>query len=155
MKELMISAEEVVELAFGASHGVKPQDVEVVTILSAQQKFMKPVVNKLWQPLLEGRYPELLDGYVKPALACYVRYLMLTKLALSVGSRGVVQHKSAHFATATDEQMRELRRAARSEADTLRARAVEKIEGDKGRYVEYLSSRNILNSRSISSGVVL
>lgn len=92
---------------------------------------------------------------MKPALASYVGYLMLPKLALSVGSRGVVQHKSAHFTTATDEQMRQLRRGARGEADALRRRMVQKIEGEKGRYKEYVASQNILNRRSISSGVVL
>lgn len=153
--KVLITAEEVVKLAFGESQGVEPEDIGVSSILSAQQKFIKPVVNNLWNRLLVGGDSKLLESYIKPALACYVKYMVLPKLQLSVGSMGIVQHRSSHFVTASDSQLRELRRSVKKDADALMRRAVEEIERNSNLYPEYERAKNILNRCSISSGVIL
>ncbi|MDL2319896.1 hypothetical protein LJC45_02050 [Alistipes sp. OttesenSCG-928-B03] len=153
--ETLITPAEVAALAFTSAAEGDVSAISESAIAAAQQKFIKPVLNGLYAALEEGRYPELLVEYVKPALAQYVRYLVLSSVASHVGTAGVIQPRAATFATAPEKSLAALRRRARSDARTLMRRAVEHIETIAADYPEYDPAQNILNRVSIEAGVVL
>lgn len=151
----IITAAEVIKWAFASSPEIREQDICATTILLAEEKFIKPVVGGLWPRMVEGGTVALLNEYIKPALAQYVKLLLLSQLAASVGSLGVVQYKSGTFSPANEKQLKLLRSQARSNANSLMRRAVEHIENNMELYPEYEPAQNILNRRSIVSEIVL
>lgn len=150
-----MSPAEVVAAAFPGSLDPDGSFVPVGAIAAAEQKFLKPTLNGLYDRLTEGAYGELLEEYVKPALAHYVRYLLLPTIAAQVGTTGVVQPRSASFGAASDRAVAAVRRRTRSEATALMQRLVEHIEALAAEYPEYDPAQNVLNRVSTVAGIVL
>ncbi len=75
MTSRLITPEEVYGLAYANVSEYTP--VEVITdadIAVAEKRYLKPVIgDELYASLLAGEYPTLLDNYVAPALALFVR----------------------------------------------------------------------------------
>ncbi len=152
---LLITPAEVCSLAFASSPGVRPDAITEPTILSAQEKFIRPVLGPLYESVENGRAAQLLNDYIKPALAYYVKLLILPSIAVSAGSLGLIQQKGGNFTPATAENIAPLRRRTRSEATALIRRAVNHIEASPTLYPEYDPAQNILNRISINSQIVL
>ena len=147
---------EVADIAFEGSLNVVDADfIPEAVILSAQQKFIKPALNGLYDKIMGGGYAALTDEYVKPALAYYVRYLLLPTVSAQVGTVGVIQPKGAHFSSAADKTVAAVRRRTRSDANALMNRLVEHIEALPGDYPEYDPAQNVRNRVSTDAGVVL
>lgn len=144
---------EVAATAFPGSLDEAGTFVAETTILAAQQKFLKPALNGLYDSIEQGSYPELLEEYVKPALAYYVRYLMLPTISAQVGTTGIIQSKSSTFGSASDKTVAAIRRRTRSDASALMKRLIEHIESSD--YPEYDPSQNVLNRVSTDSGIIL
>lgn len=60
MKNTLITPSDVIAAAFRPSDFVREQSVLDADILSAEQKFLVPVLGKLYDALREGLYPTLL-----------------------------------------------------------------------------------------------
>lgn len=151
-----MSSAEVVAAAFPGSLDDGGGFVPESTIVAAQEKFIKPTLNGLYAALEQGTYPDLLDEYVKPALAAYVRYMMLPAVAANVGTVGIVQPRSTVFTPASDRAVAAVRRRTRADATTLMRRCVEHIETlGSNVYPEYDPLQNVLNRVSVDAGVVL
>ncbi len=146
---------EVAAAAFPGSLDPEGSFVPVGSIVAAQQKFLKPALNGLYDRLEQGAYSELLEEYVKPALAHYVRYLLLPTIAAQVGTTGVVQPRSSSFGAASDKAVEAIRRRTRSDATALMQRLIEHIETLAADYPEYDPAKNVLNRVSTASGIVL
>ena len=153
--ETLISPVEVVAAAFPGSLDPEGSFVPVSSIVAAQQKFLKPAINGLYERLEQGAYGELLEEYVKPALAHYVRYLLLPTISAQVGTTGVVQPRSVSFGAASDRAVDAVRRRTRSDAAALMQRLVEHIEALPADYPEYDPAQNVLNRVSTAAGIVL
>ncbi len=153
--KLLVTGEKVVGMAFPPHTGVTAVSVTDETILTAQEKFIKPVLNGLYGPLLDGEYPELASGYIKAPLAQYVRMLMLPQLAYSVGIAGISSVKNANLEPCDGKALRLLCRMARANGLTLIKRAVDHIEENADLYPEYDPDENVLNRVDISSQFVL
>ncbi len=151
----IISAEEVVRLALGGEENVPAEAVNEAVIMAAQRKFLRPVLNGLCAALMQGRHEHLADNHIKPALAHYVKYLMLPSLAAQTGGAGVVQPSGTMLAPADEKALRRLLKRVRSDADTLLATAVEHIEAHKELYPEYDPHKNILHHCSIVGGIFI
>lgn len=65
-------------------------------IETAQLGFLRPVFGKLYDKLGEEPYAAFCRTYIKPALAYYVRYLMVDEQCAAIGAAGVRQNKSAY-----------------------------------------------------------
>lgn len=130
MKDILLEPERVIALAFGDSEFITPRMVSPAAIVTAQRRFLIPVVGqKLMDALLDGAYIILNEEYVEPALAEYVRVEM-TPL--------------------TDPRRRDLLRRARE----VMRRLSDHLEGNKSQYAEYESSCNILNKISLHGAVI-
>ncbi len=154
MKTLITPAQ-VVGLAFRAPDFITADAIPEATILAAEQKFIKPVLGaRLYEKLCAGDHPTLLEEYIAPPLAIYVKMLMMPSLAVQVGAAGVVEVTSKNLARAGEERMREALRRLRSDAAALMRRAVEHIEVS-AMYPEYDPRENILNHVSTEGGIVM
>ncbi len=150
--KLMTSAE-VAALAFPGSLDPDGGFVAEASIIAAQQKFIKPVLNKLYDAL--GNYPELVEQYVKPALAQWVRYMVLPSIAAQVGSTGIIAPRGQNFESVAPMSVSALRRRAKADARALTLRMVEHIEANAVQYPEYDHARNVLTRTSTAGNVVL
>lgn len=128
---------QVVELAFSAGNSVSPASIKETKIVVAQEKYLRPELGGLYDAVLDGKYPDLLDNYLRPALAHYVRYAIIPDLSIRLSDKGVQTHFSEHASVATDAQRDELRRQDKEDADILLALAVRHIAANPDRYPEY------------------
>lgn len=154
MKQL-ISFEEVAELAFGGNENVRQEHISYAAICSAQRKFIKPVLGALYDAVAEGEYAALLDEYIKPALAGYVKYMALPTISAQVGVAGVVQYDGAEFDKAGDKAFARVLSRIKNEADALAQVMIDHIEAHAEQYPEYSASDNIKNRVSMSGNIIL
>lgn len=143
-------------MVFRAPDFITGDAVGEATILAAQQKFVRPVLgDALCEALARGTHPGLLADFVRPALALYVKALMLPSLAVQSGAAGVVEVNSRNLAGAGAAKLRAAVRRLRGDASALMRRAVEHIESAPDAWPEYDPALNILNRCSIDGGVVI
>lgn len=92
---LFITQREVVDLAFSPLDGLTPTGIRLSKIAVAQERFIRPPLGEnFYDQLNDAVYVDFLKQYIKPALAHYVRYELISELALRVGDDGVVQLNS-------------------------------------------------------------
>lgn len=129
-EELIINSQSVLSLSFTDAGYIPSCIITTADIISAQQRYIRPVVGKaLYEQLIAGTYSDLVDDYVAPALAEYVR--------CSVGLPS---------APVTDNN--------RIRARQLLNRLSGYLEDNKGDFPEYDSSGNILKRCSLNGGFV-
>ena len=153
--KLLITPAQVAETAFHAPDFITADAVSETTILAAQQKFIRPVFGALYNRLCEGAYPDFVAEYIVPALALYVKLLMLPSLSVQAGTAGVVEVNSGNLAKASDTKLRYAVRRLRSDASALIECATEHVEANQAIYPEYDTRNNIRNRCSIDGQVVL
>lgn len=151
----MITPEQVLELAFAANEKITPVSIKQTKIDAAQEKYIRPVLGRLYDALLDGKYPELLDEYIRPALAYYVRYSVIPDLALKLNDKGAQTYYSEYANTATDKQRAEMRQQARDDANALLDKAVRHIAENRSRYPEYEPRTDIRKKITSNGGIIL
>lgn len=152
----LITAAEVVDLAFGGTSNLCPEEVSEATILAAQRKFLLPVFGAtLLEEMLAGDHSDLVEDYVKPALALYVKRLLLPALAARVGTAGVVRYVGDGIAEVDAPTFRRLLRRTKADADTIVDAIVDYVELNAENFPSYSPSGNIRYSVNIDSGIVL
>lgn len=88
MNTLLISSAEALSLAFTPAEFQREELIPAVTIETAQLRYLKPAFGPLYDCLNEPRYEAFVERYVKPALACYVRALVIDARAAARRSLG-------------------------------------------------------------------
>jgi hypothetical protein len=152
----LISAAQVVALAFKAPDFIREEAISEATILAAEQKFIRPVLgDPLCDALMAGKYPALLTDHVGPALALYTKLMMMPTLAVQTGTAGVVELNSRNLARATEAKTNAAIRRLRGDAGVLIVRAVKHIEANSKKYPEYDPAGNVMHRVSIAGGVAL
>jgi hypothetical protein len=150
----LISPREVARIAFASANGIDELISEPM-IISAQQRFLRPVLGRLYDRLERGDCIELLEMLIKPALAYYVKLAALPALAAQTGAAGVVSYRNANLSPASTANMAALRKSVRAEAVALIKLAVAHIENHPDLYPEYDPHNNVMNRVSIGSQVVM
>jgi len=99
----------------------------------------------------------LLDSYIIPALAFYVKYEMINDISIEVSSHGA-QVQTPEFANAaSDAQRREIKNQAYEHANVLRDKMIRYIEDPDNiaSYPLYNSGNNVGNSVSRRGGIIM
>lgn len=148
---LLITPAEVAALAFPGTLDPAGSFINESSIVSAQQKFLKPVLGSLYDKVTGT----LLTDYVKPALAQWVRYLVLPSIAAQVGSTGVIAPRGQNFESVSPMSVAALRARAKADAKALTKRMVEYIEANPAVFSDYKHDENVLSRVSTTGGVVL
>ena len=155
MTDLLITAAEVLETAFPSNEYVTEGMIVPARIETAQLGFLRPVFGKLYDKLGEEPYAAFCRTYIKPALAYYVRYLMVDEQCAAIGAAGVRQNKSAYTEAVPDSRLHRLRRQARNDADTLLDKAIDYVENNPAMFPEYDPKENIRRRVLIKGGFIL
>lgn len=156
MYDNLLTPGEVIRLAFAGGDYVPETEVGPALIATAQYKFIRPVLGApLIARMAQGAYPELLEGFVAPALALYVRLLMLPSMAAHAGAHGVTSLRTATCLPADGQALSRLRRQTRSDAAALLRRAVERIEAGAQDYPEYDARANVLHRCTMAGDLIL
>ena len=154
MERVMITADEVVALAFGGDAYLDKKKISESVIRAAQRKFVRPVLGAVCD-MTTRPYTTFLDEWVKPALAHYVKWLLLPELLVEVGASGVVVRSCEEYVGAGPEELRLLMQRVRSEADALMDRAVEELDKTPTLYPAYAPNENVRRRTRIVGGVVI
>ena len=155
MTDLLITAPEVLETAFPSNEYVPEGMIVPARIETAQLGFLRPVFGKLYDKLGEEPYAAFCRTYIKPALAYYVRYLMVDEQCAAIGAAGIRQNKSAYTEAVPDSRLHRLRRQARNDADTLLDKAIDYVENNPAMFPEYDPKENIRRRVLIKGGFIL
>lgn len=154
--ELLMTPAEVVAAAFGGGDVIDAAIVTENAVLAAQRRYLRPVFGVSFYGALEqGRYGAFLAEYVRPALALFVKYLVLPDAAVRPGRLGIVRFGGEYFEPADGAALKLLRERVRAEAETSLAAAVERLEAAPAEFPEYDSRENIRRRLSVAGGVVL
>lgn len=152
---LLITPTEVVEAVFASAPNIADQIVDRSMILVAQQKFILPLMGaRMVTALEEGLYPQLLDQYVKPALAMCVKLLALPALNAQIGASGIVTFNGESFASADHSPYHELEQSVASSARTLLRRLDERLRRTPDEFAHY-SARENSRPFSVAAGLIL
>ncbi len=149
----LITPDEVIKLAFSPTEQIKPSAIVESKIIAAEEKYIRPVLGGLFEALKEGKYPELLDEYIKPALAYYVRYGVIPDLSLKLNNMGAQTAFTGHTNAATDKQRGEMRMQAKDDADALLSKALRRISN--GDYLEYNPEKNVRGKVIMNGGLII
>lgn len=155
MENTLITSAQVICEAFRTTDFVREESVLPADILSAEQKYLVPVLGGLYKALQNGLYPQLMSDYIVKPLALYVKAQMLPRLWLQSSDAGIVRLSGSSLASASESQLREMVGGVLQQAHTLMLRAVEHIESSEQHYPEYDSRKNVLNHCSIRGGIVV
>ena len=155
MNTLLISSAEALSLAFTPAEFQPEELIPAVTIETAQLRYLKPAFGPLYDCLNEPRYEAFVERYVKPALACYVRALVIDARAAAVGPSGIVQARTQYTEAAPAEAAGRLRRQALRDAETLLEEAIEFVERHPEDFPEYDPDLGIRRRVLFKGGLIL
>ncbi len=147
--KMLITKQDVIDMAYVPSEQICVEQIPQAVIAEAQYKFIRPVLNGLYDELLAGAHNELCELYVKPALAYYVKYLMITQYS---GYLTLMQSTAAQAAVVVADR---LRAETLARASTLLNLCVSIVEASSDDYPAYSPAKNIRNKTRIIGGFVI
>ena len=145
----------VLALAFGEAEHLSHQVVGSADIVVATERSITPILGqKLTDALIEGKYSDLAEEYVAPALAFAVRLVIQPAINLRMGDSGLVAPKGEAMESPDSDAVRQLQRSLRMRTKQLLRRLSDYVERNAVQFKEYKSSENIFNRCSIDGGVI-
>lgn len=151
----LITVQEVIKYAFSSFSQITPDIINETKIVAAQEQYIRPVFNELYVAMIDGKYTELVNTFIKPALAYYVRYGVLPDISVQMGNNGLQTSYTAHTNAASDKQRETLRMQAMSDANSLLDVAVRYVESNKDLFSEYAPRENARHKTKIAGGIIL
>lgn len=146
----IITAQEVITIAFAASSNMKAESINEHIIHIAEVKYLRPALGvELYDKLSE--YTELAD-MVKPALAFFVKCEVMPSLAINMSNGGLALTNPQYMTTATDKQRTLLYESELSKANTLLNEVLEYLSSTN-QYPEYKRVKATVKHRI--AGVIL
>lgn len=155
MDRTLITPDEVREIAFSATDHMDSAVIKDSKIVAAQNNYLRPAFNNLYDAMLEGKYVDLVDKYIKPALAYYVRYGVIPDMSIQMGNNGMTVAYTSHTNAATDKQRDMLRRQALEDAGGFMREAVEFVENNLDKFPEYIKRDNVRHKVGRVGGLLI
>ena len=142
----LITPESVFRLAFSADELLAPSVVMPSDIVAVEERHIRPVVGEaLYGALAEGRYADLMEEYVAPAIAAWVRYAIQPLLG----------HRcSSCLVSEGNVRMAALQHNLRHTAQSLSRRLGDYLNSHSTDFAEYDPDKNPLNRCSINGDIV-
>lgn len=147
----LISAENISSLIFTREESYNETMITAMDIAEAESHYLLPIIgNNLYNAMLSGSYAELVEEYITPMVAAWVRYIIEPHLA----SRCCVYHAERNITEAINENTELVLRSLRSKAKTLSHRLSDHLNANTTKYVEYNPSDNPLNRCFIYGDII-
>lgn len=152
----LISPERVFRLAFSVDELLSPSVVMPSDIVAVEERHIRPVVGEaLYDALADGHYTDLMEEYVAPTIAAWVRYAIQPLLGHRCSSCLVSDGNDFYNATTADNvRMSALQRNLRHTAQTLSRRLGDYLNAHSADFAEYNPDENPLNRCSINGDIV-
>jgi hypothetical protein len=159
---LLITAQEVIDLSFSERTNFKAAKIRDNIISAAQEEWIRPVLSdgfyyKLLATTgtLDESHTELLENYVKPCLAFYVKYLALPDIENPTTNKGSQELYSENSKGVSEKEKATKRNGAKDIGDTLAGVLKRFIENNLDIFVMYEKENNVLNRVTIRGGIIL
>lgn len=92
----LITQEDVLSLAFSPDDAIDPAHIREARIEAAQLRYIRPAFGEaMYRRMILEQYRDFVCGYIKPALAHFVRYELIGELAVRASDRGIVRPSSS------------------------------------------------------------
>lgn len=111
-------------------HIITAQDIELQTVLG----------TNLYEAVLAGSYPLLLDDYIKPMLVHYIAANFYLFHTFEIANGGIYKHQSENSFTAPINEVDRLSEQQKAKAVHYRERLVSHLCWDSSKYPEYISN---------------
>lgn len=152
----LITNEDVIALAFSQNELRSPSIITKADITEAESRYIDPILGaELRKALDEGNYPELLNGYVAPAIAawtrCLVQPLLANRCEACLSSDETSVYEST---TAGNNRLGAVLCTLRRKASILSRRLSSHLNTHSETYAEYNPALNPLNRCSIDGDIV-
>ncbi|MDE5944197.1 MAG: hypothetical protein K2G93_01245 [Rikenella sp.] len=124
----LISQDEVLSLAFSGDDAIDTSHVRAARIEAAQLRYIRPAFgNAMYREMILEQYRDFVSGYIKPALAHFVRYELIGELAVRASDRGVVRPSFAE----SEQSETSIRNDREDRKDTSRSESSRQSSGTK------------------------
>ncbi len=150
---LLITVQEVIDLAFIGEENIKTDRILDSVIRSAQEKYLKETFCGLYGKFLEGEYADFVSDYIKPPLAFYVRYLAEPNMSIQMSNMGAFLPQNDFSKAATDRQRDTLRQSSLMIAEPLIDAALGYIRSHNDDFPEF--EKQIKKTKEIIGGIVI
>lgn len=153
--QTLITPGQVLSLAFTDGEQLPPESVPEALIAAAAERHLVPVTGRpLYDKLLAGGYPALLDDYAAPALALCVRLLLQPSLDIRTGRFGTTAPSSSWWKPASDASVRRAARSLRRQAAAHLRRLARHLDECAADYPEYDPEMNVLHRCTIYGDLI-
>ena len=147
----LMTADRLFSLVFTREESYNAAVIMPVDIAEVESRYLVPVVGSaLYEAMQGGKYVELVEGYVAPMVAAWVRYVVEPHLA----SRCCIYHTQRDITESVNENSARVMRALRAKAVALTRRLSDHLNAHSSDYVEYDPNVNPLNRCFIYGDIV-
>lgn len=160
---LLINADEVVDISFVEGKNFTRAKIKDTQILTSQYNWIKPVLGKNFYNSLLSEIKDdsigennqmLLDDYIKPCLAYYVKFVVMPDLMLQLTNKGGQKAHSEFSTTISASERGEKREAAKRTADTLKQILVDYLNDNHSDFPNYQRSSK-KGKKPVRGGILL
>lgn len=147
----LMTADRLFSFAFARDESYNATVIMPVDIAEVESRYLVPVVGSaLYEAMQGGSYAELVDEYVAPMVAAWVRYVVEPHLA----SRCCLCSSERNVTEAVNENAERVMRALRAKAVALTRRLSDHLNAHSSDYEEYGPNVNPLNRCFIYGDIV-
>ena len=114
----LITAQEVIELAFAENSNMREESISDTSIRIAEIKYIKPVFGDMYS-MLGTTYSDFTNEYIKPALAYFVKCEIVSSIAIDMSNAGIAVANPQYQSAASDKQRQRLYDSEMSKAKVL------------------------------------
>lgn len=155
MAQNIITPAEVIAIAFSDGEYVATEVVTDTDITTAIERWIIPITGRaLLDAVREGKYTDLKEEYITPAVALCTRLVVQPRLNVQTSQLGLSVPIGSHRRAADAKARKELKRALVLRAQTMRKRLSAYLEQHAAEIEEYRSEDNILTRCSCEGGLV-
>lgn len=155
MQNLLITPDEVIELAFSPQDQVDPAIITDTRIETAQLKFLAFALKKLYPALTEGLYDRFCREFIKPALANFVKYNLFLNLSVKIGNDGIIRLHPTDSTLPESSEVARLRRESRETAYLLLEKACDYLKRHADEFPEWDPEENKRKRPRINGGIII
>ena len=132
----LITAQEVIELAFAENSNMREESISDTSIRIAEIKYIKPVFGNMYS-MLGTTYATFTNEYLKPALAYFVKCEIVSSIAIDMSNSGIAVANPQYQSAASDKQRQRLYDSEMSKAKVLLDDALAYISAHKEEFPDF------------------
>ena len=137
----LITASDVITIAFSGEMNISSDRVTTYHIDIAEKRYVIPRIGKdLYDALAAGSYTELKDK-IKPALAFYVKSIVLPEIKVLQTNMGIMQGQTDYAHPVGAEAYRMLISQTLTNADVIMDSVIDFL--NESEYEEYIKTTNV------------